>query len=295
MLKCSLTLLCAIAALSGMACDSSTDSDDQGNAGDTKKDLVIAHPKDSMPVTEGHWYRPAAGISWQWQLSGAVNGSYAVKLYDIDLFESSRETIQSLQSAGKKVICYFSAGSSENWRPDDSSFLSADRGKDMDGWPGEKWLDIRSASVRKAMRARLQLAADKGCDGVEPDNVQGYATATGFSLTADDQLDFNIFLANAAHRLGLAVALKNDGPQVKDLLEYFDFSVNEECFAFDECADWEPFVTAGKPVLNAEYTPSLKSNASARADLCKASAAIGFSTLVLPLELDDSFRYSCGD
>ena len=63
-----------------------------------------------VPVT-GEWYRPGVTTSWQWQLLGTVNTAYAVDLYDIDLFDTPASLIASLQASGKRVICYFSAGS----------------------------------------------------------------------------------------------------------------------------------------------------------------------------------------
>jgi hypothetical protein len=36
-------------------------------------------------------------------------------MYDVDLFDTPKATIQLLQSQGKKVVYYFSAGSFEGW------------------------------------------------------------------------------------------------------------------------------------------------------------------------------------
>lgn len=74
------------------------------------------------------------------------------------------------------MICYFSAGSYENWREDAEDFQPGDLGKELDGWPGEKWLKIGSENVREVMKRRVQMAKDKGCDGVDPDNVDGYVS-----------------------------------------------------------------------------------------------------------------------
>lgn len=128
---------------------------------------------------------------------------------------------------------------------------------------------------------------EKGCDGVEPDNVDGYSNKTGFPLTAADQLKFNKTMAEEAHKRGLSIALKNDLDQVEELEPYFDFSVNEQCQEFDECEMLLPFIKAGKPVFNAEYQKA-KSTA-----LCKKGKELGLMTLVLPLELDDSYRIPC--
>ena len=249
------------------------------------------------PVTGGDWYRPTVATRWQWQLLGApINTAYAVELYDVDLFDRQGD-VAALKAAGFRVICYFSAGSSEDWREDFARFQEDELGEALDGWEGERWLDIRSENVWAIMQDRLELAAEVGCDGVEPDNVDGFSNDTGFSLTGDDQLAFNRALANAAHERGLAVGLKNDGDQVPALVDYFDFSLNEQCHEYDECAQLRPFIDAGKPVLNAEYTEDdTRAAAEALADeICPSALSGQLRTLVLPWELDDAFRVSCDD
>jgi len=81
--------------------------------------------------------------------------------------------------------------------------------------------------------------------------------------------------------------------QVEDLVDFFDFSVNEECFQYDECDELLPFIIQGKPVLNAEYKKVFVNDIGSRQTMCGKSIALQFSTLVLPLMLDDSFRLSC--
>lgn len=176
--------------------------------------LCSLWPSLSSLYAAENWYKPPVSATWQWQLDGVVNEGYDVDLYDIDLFDSSVEMIQRLHASGKKVICYFSAGSYEDWRPDASEFAKQDLGKTLKGWDDERWLNIRSKKVQDIMMRRLDLAAKKGCDGVEPDNVDSYRTNTGFSFRKYDQLDYNRFLATQAHQRGLAVGLKNDSDQV---------------------------------------------------------------------------------
>ncbi len=76
----------------------------------------------------------------------------------------------------------------------------------------------------------MNLCKSKGFDGVEFDNVDGYANNTGFPLTYADQITYNTWLANQAHTLGLSVALKNDLGQVHDLLPYFDWALDRAVF-----------------------------------------------------------------
>lgn len=237
---------------------------------------------------------PARTDTWQWQLNGTIDTAYPVQVYDIDLFDAPQATIDNLKAQGRKVVCYFSAGSAESWRPDYSQFASADKGNNLAGWSGERWLDTRSANVRNIMQARLDLAASKGCNGVEPDNVDGYTNNPGFPLNSATQADFNLFIANAAHARGLAVALKNDLEQIDTLGASFDFAVNEQCHELDECDGYNAFLASGKAVFNAEYASAYVQNTGgARDSLCRSAKAAQIRTLVLPQALDDSFRFSC--
>lgn len=235
---------------------------------------------------------PKVTDTWQWQLSGSLNTSIDAKVYDIDLFDAPLTTINALKASGRAVVCYFSAGTSENWRSDFTRFTSQDMGA-QNGWPGERWLDTRSANVREIMKSRLDLAASRGCDGVEPDNVDGYSNNPGFPLTAATQIDYNRFLAAEAHKRGLKVALKNTVDLLTQLEPDFDFAVNEQCNEFNECGGYSVFTNKGKPVFNAEYASKWVNDSTARATLCAANRAKNIRTLVLPLNLDGSFRYSC--
>ena len=215
--------------------------------GDRGTTDLLNIPDSVITPPTAQWYRPTVTTTWQWQLLGTTNTAYDVDLYDIDLFDSSETLIASLQTAGRRVICYFSAGSFEDFRPDAASFPSQVLGNPLDDFPDERWLDIRSPSVLTIMEARLDMAVDKGCDGVEPDNMDGFANNSGFSLTSADQLTFNRNIATEAHERGLSVGLKNDLDQISDLISFFDFQVNEQCHEFAECAELDAFITAGKP------------------------------------------------
>lgn len=267
-------------------------SNDDGTQSHHSNSQVILEPN-VPPITAGSWYRPPVSVTWQWQLEGSLNISYPVTLYDVDLFDTKHTTIQNLQHSGKKVVCYFSAGSYENYRDDKDLFLPNTLGNTLDGWADERWLDIRSDNVHSIMKKRLDIAKQKGCDGVEPDNMDGYTNKSGFNLTSQDQLAYNRFIANEAHKRGLAVGLKNDLNQISELVEYFDFAVNEQCFEYNECGALLPFINHGKPVLTAEYLDKYVNNSSERAAICQESRDNQFSTLILPLDLNDSFRFSC--
>lgn len=252
---------------------------------------TAATPATDPAVTSGDWYRPAVDVNAQVQLQGTPNISYDVELYVLDLFDTDSAVIDALHADGRKMICYFSAGTFENWRDDAGRFTAADKGRRLGNWPGERWLDIRSQNVRAIMADRLDLAVQRGCDGVDPDNVDGYSNRTGLPLTYQDQIDYNTWLAAQAHQRGLAISLKNDLGQIDDLVAHFDFAINESCHEWDECELLMPFIEAGKPVVHINYLYA--DDPIGRAELCLYTRGLGFNTLTLPQLLDGSFRYSC--
>ena len=244
-----------------------------------------ARPRALPPpaACKGCWHPPLV-TRWQYQLQGvkafASTGGIDVAItsipftggspvapdaFDIDLYVDQKisgndhtidtAAVAAIHAAGHRAVCYVDAGTWENWRPDADQFPKSILGRN-NGWPGEKWLDIRQTDVLfPLMDARVAKCAQGGFDAVEFDNVDGAFNKTGFKLTKDDQLFYNASLANIAHGYGLSVGLKNDvdATQVSTLLPYFDFAVNEQCFQYHECAVLQSFVQAGKPVFNVEY------------------------------------------
>ncbi len=229
---------------------------------------------------------PPLEASWQIQYNGEIDTSLDVDVFNLDLFDTHPSTIQALHKRDVFVMCYFSAGSYEEWRVDSDQFPAEVLGKDLEGWPGEKWIDIRRVdTLAPVMEARLNLAVAKDCDGVDPDNVNGYTNDTGFPLTYEDQIRYNVFLAEAAHLRGLSIGLKNDIEQVPDLIPYFDWLLNEECFFYQECGLLLPFVEAGKPAFVIEYElePS---------EFCPQAISMNLNALRKNWELD-AYRVDC--
>ena len=240
------------------------------------------------------WFDPDVSSTWHVQLQGDVSVEHDVLIYDLDLFDTPESVFTALRAADRKIICYFSAGTFEDWREDAAQFDLADLGEPLEDFPNERWLDIRSSKLIPIMRARLDLAKQRGCDGVDPDNVDGYANNSGFPLKASDQLKYNRMIAREAHKRKLAVGLKNDLDQVADLARSFDFAVNEQCHEYEECDLLLPFIKLGKPVVNIEYADTFR-DAQGFAALCRDAELKQFRTMVLPLDLDDSSRMVCGE
>ncbi|MBC8425294.1 endo alpha-1,4 polygalactosaminidase [bacterium] len=232
-------------------------------------------------------WQPSQLTTWQYQLQDPLNTSYDVAMYDIDMFEATPGEIDALHAQGRVVIGHFRAGVWQDWQPDAGDYPAALLGNAVDGWPGERWVDIGNlALIQPLIEARLDLAASKGFDGVEPDDMQSYLEVTGFTLVYSDQIAFNEWLAQAAHARGLSVGLKNDCEQSADLVDDFDWSLVEMIYQFGNVSCAQPFLDAGKAVFDVEYYLDPET-------VCDQAVADGVSAIFKSDELGDDPPGGC--
>jgi hypothetical protein len=253
-----------------------------GGAGPGQTDGALA-PTDGGAGPATIW-QPHPGTTWQWQLTGTVDTSVVAQVYDIDLEGASASLISTLHGLGRKVICYYDVAY-EDYRADASSFPEEVLGNEMDGWPGERWVDIRDPVILQIMSTRMDQAVQKGCDGVEADDIEHWSNDPGFPITLADNVAFAKALAAAAHARGLAIGLKNFLDGVPQLVTDFDFAINEQCFQYDECDTLLPFVAATKAVFQCEYR-------SKSSTICNQANSMNLDTIFKHLDLDAA-RDSC--
>jgi hypothetical protein len=199
------------------------------------------------------WWHPPPQLTFYWQLQGTIRTNVAASVYDVDGFETSAAQVAALHAQGRHVVCYIDVGTAEKFRPDYKEFPASVLGR-SNGWPEEKWLDISQLPIiEPIMAARFQMCREKGFDAVEPDNMEGAFNRTGFPITPAQQLTYNEWVAEEVHSLGMAVLQKNDGEQSAEQEPFFDGVLTEQCNEYSECSDFDPYLRAGKPVINAEY------------------------------------------
>jgi len=211
-----------------------------------------------MPA--GSQWKPTAGETFQYQITGkTIDTSVSADIYDIDGFDQQASAVAALHKMGRHVICYIDVGTWENWRPDAKDFPKGVLGNHDGHWPGERWLDIRQLSVLEPiMTKRFEMCKQKGFDGVDPDNIDGYTNKTGFPLTAKDQLAYDQWFASEIHSLGMLVGQKNDPGQNDDLSSHFDFAVDEQCWIQHWCQKMNVYSNSNRLVVDVEYGVALQ-------------------------------------
>jgi len=190
-----------------------------------------------------------------------------VDIYDVDLFRTDKKTIDIMKNFNKTVICYFSGGTYEPSRPDSRQFSSSDLGNRLAQWPSEKWVKLESTAIRRIMTNRMQLAHEKGCDAIDPDNIDAYGAeragtagnilgpnGNGLRLTKRDSINYLQFLSQTAAKFSLAVGLKNGLEIIPEVRPHVQFFVNEECVTARECNRYSDVLDIDrKPVFHIEY------------------------------------------
>lgn len=233
-------------------------------------------------ANEAPYWKPEPGLTWQWQLSETVTNPVDVDVYDID-WESDAELVAELRARGVRVICYVSVGSWEDFRPDADDFPTNVIGNDYDGWPGEKYVDLRSPALREVIARRFDVCRQKRFDAIEPDNMDVFelGSDSGFPLTRADGIDFARWLAEQAHTRGLGIGQKNAASITSSIEPSYDWALTESCFSDGNwCGDVSDYVTAGKPVFMCEYEPDSFDAA------CRAWAPQKYSPILKNLDLD---------
>ncbi|TID22952.1 Acid phosphatase [Venturia nashicola] len=242
-------------------------------------------------------------------------------VFEVDLFDTPTSTIKAMKRTGRKVICYFSAGTSEDWRPDYKDFKSADKGKCLAEWAGERYLDVRSPNVWRVMRNRIRLAKKKGCDAIDPDNVDVATNDNGKNLTQTDAINFIKKIATESHKKRMAFGLKNAQDTLTQVMDMTDFAVNEQCAQEEAgvqgCASYGNFTKLGRPVYHIEYTNYTTNPQTLELNLCSSTPSLsnltsdairdqlclkgyentigkGFSTVIKNMGLDEWVLYCDG-
>ena len=192
------------------------------------------------------------GMRLQYQLDGVLDPSVDADLFVVDLFDTTSSLVEQLHTRGRVVVAYISAGSYEPWRPDVSALPATVIGKPLARYPEESWLDVRASSVRQLMASRLALATDKGFDGALLVSLDGYLTESGHDLTAQDQLDYNVWLSHQAAARALVAGISSDWVDAETLASDYDFAIHLNCLADGVCAELQPYRAHGHAVFDLE-------------------------------------------
>ncbi len=233
------------------------------------------------------YWQPTAGLNWQWQLSETVGEPLAVDVYDID-WEAEAAVVQKLHARNIRVICYVSVGSYEDFRPDAKDFPASVLGNDYEGWPGEKYVDIRSSALRAIIERRFDICARKGFDAIEPDNMDVFeiGSDSGFPLTRANGVEFADWLAGAAHARGMAIGQKNAASITADIHARYQWALTEDCYSGGRwCDDVSAYADENKPVFMCEYSSSSFKSA------CSFGLPKHFSPILKGMDLDAAVTF----
>ena len=269
-----------------------------------------------LPAISAPYPKPGSATIWDTDLFQDSNRALA------GIPTARSPVVAALHAAGKYSICYVEVGAYQTSFPDDANFAPADYGDAarryrMQGYPNEWWFNIAgfrdyvagrsstlsgvAVNIAAALDKRFRWCRREGQDAVEPDDLDGCTNRSdtgvpggGWHLTQADSTGFERWLAYDAHAHGLAVFQKNDPANAAANATRFDGMIIEECNYYrDPCSgsrgDATPYLRAGKPVLNAEYTQ----DGATTARFCAADIAAGITGALFDVGLGRSTYRPC--
>ena len=187
------------------------------------------------------------------QYTGEIDWDIDAEYFNVDMFDTPKERVEYLQSRGVKVIAYFSS-QYEHWRPDAKDWPEELLGENLDGWEGERWVDINNSSYWALMKNRIKMAKEKGFDVIDLDNIDQdlFKGKTGFDITRSDIIRFVEAFAIECHNHSIRYFQKNGLNMIETLSPLVDGYVNEQCIEYNEW-HWYDKVKLNKPVFCIEY------------------------------------------
>ena len=277
-----------------------------------------------LPATSAAYPNPGSAHIWDTDLFHDSNMSYNDSQGNpvLKIPTGPSPVVQAIHAAGHYSICYVEAGSQQLGFPDFSNFAPADYGNKarryaMKGYPGQWWFDVRgfknyvagnpstltgaAPNIAAGLGKRFQWCKLSGHDAVEPDDLDGYtnksasgAPGGGWGLTQAQDAGFERWIAYQVHADGLAVFQKNDTANAPADTPLFDGAISEECNYYqDPCSgsggDWNTYLSAHKPVLNAEYTE----DGETTSQFCSADNGAGIWGALFSSNLDGSYYKPC--
>lgn len=229
--------------------------------------LVLASEICAGEIPNDPTIRPGsswANIAWGHH-DGGRDDVVKAEVVLLDLQDVTPRGVQAFKAQGKKIICYMSAGTVEEFR----GYYKANRPawdmltlSPMDEWYGERWLDIRRASrLIPLFKPVLADMARAGCDAVEFDNMDCYGSPDCAGhlgmLSHNEMVEFNVNfvleLTNIAHELSMGVFCKNAAELHPEVIPYMQGLIVENCARFKECAGLSMWTAFNKPVFAVDY------------------------------------------
>jgi hypothetical protein len=253
--------------------------------------MVGPAPATTEPPIASVW-QPPQKADWMWELSSplvtsnahlmgtgvtAYNGDTPPGdnpvIYDIDAIINPASTVSALHQIGEHAICYIEVGSAGNYYTAAQEGISTtyyaqlkaagDLGKKLSGYP-EYFININARSALSIIESMIsRQCARKGFNAVETDldeTFGGNEGSTGFTITKANEESYLTTLADYMHGLGLGWIAKNlddtgNASFVNDMEPLAQGIISEQCNQYKTCTLLNSFLSAGKWIGNAEYSP----------------------------------------
>lgn len=278
------------------------------------------HEHRDGPIGPAYWQpKPGETKNWDIQVNAPIDLAETRAMMIVDLWASvpaattidyaggapvsvpagaNATTIATLQARQTQVICRVGLGGAKTTDPDFSKFpAGALSPMTLDDDGATHFLDFAQRDTWEDIAfARVDLAKQIGCDGIEPYLSDHGQIDLGVAPTFESQQSWYAAVALAVHERELSVGMRNglNIGLVDTQTGNYDWLLVERCGEDENCELVRPFLNARKAVFAIDYTTDFEGNDQQAAPLC-AQQTIGNvqDGLVKDIALSSAFRMQC--
>ncbi len=230
---------------------------------------------------------PAPDAKFDLQFSTPMQLQRQVDFMVLDLADALPDEITTVKNNGAAAVCYFNGGSIDVEDEDFDSVAPLVIGRKLETEPTARWLDLRNIDeIAPMIRGRLDRCRDKGFDAALIGNLENYLFRSGFPIGERQQIAFNRFIADEAHKRGLSIGLWNSRSQIAPLADSYDFILVSGCFEDGWCNETGAFIEMGKPAFVVEFAESSRGDV----EFCSANQTFGTMGIIKRRILDGWLR-----
>lgn len=278
------------------------------------------HQHRDGPIGPAYWQpKPGETKNWDIQVNAPIDLAETRQMMIVDLWASvpaatmidhgdgapvsvpagaNASTIATLLARQTIIICRVGLGGLKMTDPDASKFpAAAISAMTLQDDPGAHFLDFAQREAWEDIAfARIDLAKEIGCDGIEPYLSDHGTIDLGFMPDLDLQNAWYSTVALEVHERELSAGMRNgvNIGSVDTQVGNYDWLLVERCGEDGNCELVRPFLNARKAVLAIDYTTDFEGTPQDAAPLCAEQTEGNVQDgLVKDLALSSAFRMQC--
>jgi hypothetical protein len=193
--------------------------------------------------------------TWDWQQNEPYEFGRKLDVFVTTPGRDTRTGVVRMSMINKtKVVCPVSVGTVASTDFFANMYPPQVVGNAVEGRAETHYLDIRNMNaILLLVGKRFNKCQAEQHSVILATDLDSHLVDGDFDISAEDVVAYATALAKIAHDLDMEIVQKDVPDLTPQLVDIFDFALTESCYQDGWCGDMQPYLNAGKIVLDAEY------------------------------------------